>query len=420
MNWRRLPGAIGYILVGAVTGVARNLSLAALALVLALSLWLFVTDRENPNEVEAFNRAIPLDFVNVPDDLAVANTSATSVRIRIEAPRNDLDDLDADDFEATVNLGGVERGEHRLSVDVTASSGRISVVEVSPSVIDITIEGVRSKEVPVVVQPFGSPQAGFAVTQQRVEPERVTVSGPESLVELVDSAVAEVSLTGQRVDLAEERVPLEPRDARGGGISRVAANPATAAVTIELEQREFSLQFTVAAAVTGAPASGYNVAAVSVEPRLVLLRGSLDVLQSIDPLRGLRTEEISVSDARDDVSRTVNVVVPEGARIDGSPSVNVLVDINPAQGEFTFRVAPQVRNLGDGLAVAQAEAVTVTLAGDVPVLQSLTAESIAVAVDAQGLGAGLHALPLEVTPPPGTNVIRTEPGLLGVALIPRS
>jgi hypothetical protein len=99
--------------------------------------------------------------------------------------------------------------------------------------------------------------------------------------------------------------------------------------------------------------------------------------------------------------------------------VKVTVSIGPARGEATFRVVAQVRNVGPGLALSPTEPVTVTLAGDIPVLQTLTPEAIVAFVDAQGLGPGLYALPLQITPPAGTTVIRSEPGELGIALSER-
>lgn len=416
---RRVMRGIGFIARGAVTSVVGNISLALLALALAFSLWLFVTNNENPRETQTFNNAIPVRFVNVPNDLAVANASAANVRIRIEAPRTELDGLDVDDFEAVVNLGGFERGTQSVAVDVSTASNRIDIVDVTPARLDVTIESLRTKEVPVAVSLVGSPQTGFEANGQTVQPERVTVSGAESLIELVESAVAEVSLTAQRVDLSEERARLQPRDARGGQISRVTVNPETARVEVDIVQREFSLEFTVSPSITGQPASGFNLGGVSIEPRLVTVTGRLDVLQSIDALRGISTEEISIADARDDIVRSVGLILPEGVRTQQDGGVRVNIDVQPAQGEYRYVVAPQVRNVADGLALTAADPVTVTLSGDVPVLASIRPEAITVFADAEGLGEGLYALPVEVSAPPGTTVVGVEPAELGVALTAR-
>jgi YbbR domain-containing protein len=211
-------------------------------------------------------------------------------------------------------------------------------------------------------------------------------------------------------------VPLTPRDARGGEISRVSVSPETARISVDLEQREFSLALVVNPSIQGTAADGYNIAGINVDPRLVVVAGPIEALQSIDAVRGITTEEVSVADARDDVVRTVPLLVPPGARLLGNPTVQVSVDIEPARGEFSFRVVPQVRNVGDGLSLTQAEPITVTLAGEIPRLQSVTPESITVIADAQGLGPGVYSLPLQINAPPGTTVVRAEPPQLGITL----
>ncbi len=420
MNYlRRLPRALAYVVAGAARLIIGNIGLAVLSLALALSLWLFVTDRENPTEAQTFNSAIPVRFVNVPNGLAVANASESTVRIRIEAPKNELRGLSVDDFDATIDLGGLSRGVQTVTVAVNPPNSDVNVIDITPARIDVTIEDVRTKEVPVRPTLVGSPQQGFAATNERADPATATVSGPESLVALVDAAVAEVNLTGLRVDFTDDRVELAPRDARGGEISRVQVNPQAARVTVDIEQREFSFEFVVTPAVTGQPAAGYNLAGITIEPRLAVVTGPLDVLQSIDAVRGIGTEEISVADARDDVIRTVRLALPEGTRAQGSPDVRVAVHIDAAQGEFSFRVVPQVRNLDSALTATVADAVTVTLAGEVPLLQSLTPESILAIADVQGLGAGLHLVPVNVSAPGNTTIIRIDPGQAGIALAPR-
>ena len=416
--WRRLPAALGLAARGGAASLRDNSGLAVLSLGLAFGLWFFVTDRENPNETQNFNSAIEIEVVNVPNGLAVANISETSVRIRIEAPRSDIDGLEADDFRATVDLGGYGEGSHDdVVVDVDPPNSRVNVVNVTPARVNVTLEPLRTKEVPVQVSTIGSPQSGFVSEGATVEPEQATVSGPQSLVELVESAVAEVNLTAERTDI-DQRVPLQPRDRFGGGISRVTVSPESAQVSVDIVQREYSLEYAVTPLITGQPAPGYNVAGVLVQPTLVVLIGPLDVLQSIDPLRGVPTEEISIADARDDVIQDVSLVLPEGVRAQSDEPVRVSVDIAAARGEVSFLVTPQVRNVGAGLTGTASGAVTVTVSGEVPLLQTLSPQSLGVSVDAAGLAAGLYVLPVQVTPPAGAAVTRVDPAEVGVAIAP--
>jgi len=335
---RRLPRALLFLGREGILSIVRNLGLALLSVVLALALWLFVIDRQNPQETQAFGSSIPIKFVNVPTDLAVANTSETTVRIRVQGPKDELKSLVSDDFTATVNLGGFQRGQVSASVDVSSSNGRVDVAEVTPGRVDVSLEPLRTNVVPVRVSLIGSPQQGFAATGQDSEPTEATVSGPESLVALVDSVVAEVNLTGLRTDFTD-RIVLQPRDARGGAISRVTVNPERARVTARIQQQDFSQDFVVSPVISGSPAAGYNIGAISVDPAIVVVTGPLDLLQSIDAVRGIPTSEISVTDARADVQRTVQLVLPSGVRLQaGTTPIKVTVSIKPALGEATFRV----------------------------------------------------------------------------------
>jgi YbbR domain-containing protein len=214
-------------------------------------------------------------------------------------------------------------------------------------------------------------------------------------------------------------VALEPRDARDGAISRLSVSPSTARVAVDLEQQEFSSPYVVSPVIVGEPADAHNIVSVTVRPAIVTITGTVEVLQSIDAVRGVLTEEISIADARDDVRRTVQLQLPAGARVQGNPTIEVEIVIDPAQGEFTFLVVPQILNVEDALVATPAEPVAITLTGEVSVLSALTAQSIVVTANAGGLGAGLHVLPLEVVPPGNTQVVRVEPQELGIALTPR-
>lgn len=416
---RRLPSALLFLGREGVLSIARNLGLAVLSVALALAMWVYVIHRQNPQQTLAFSSSIPITFVNVPTDLAVANASDSTVRVRVQGPRNQLKTLVAGDFTATVNLGSAQQGQTSISVDVVSSVGQVDVVDVTPSRVDVSLEPTRSAVVPVHVSLVGSPQQGFASVGTQANPQEATVTGPESLVALVDSVVAEVNLTGLRSDYTDS-ITLEPRDVHGGAISRVTVNPDRARVTVRIQQQEFSQDFVVAPVITGSPADGYNVGAISVSPAVVTVTGPLDVLQSIDALRGIPTSEISVTDARADVQRTVDLVLPSGVQLQaGTAPIIVTVSIKAALGEATFKVIPQVRNVDSGLVSTTPGAVTITLAGPIPTLDALTPEAITAFVDASGHGVGLFALPLTVTPPADTTVVRTDPGEVGIALTQR-
>lgn len=420
MSWLgRLPSALWFFGRGLVVSIVGNLSLVILSVALALSLWLFVTDAENPTERSTFNSAIEISFVNVPAGLAVSNATASTVRIEIEAPENDLADLDAADFSAEANLGGLSLGDTSVPIAVRSAKSDVRIVSTTPEQVEVTLEPVRTKDVPVRVEIVGAAVQGFAPGEATVEPAVATVTGAQSLVDRVDSAVARAEIFGLSVDFSDGRIPLTARDSGGGEIGRVTVSPASVSVTVPIEQQDYSLEFVVNPSITGQPAAGYNVTSISVVPSIVTLGGPLSVLQSIGATSGVSTDPISLGDAQASISREVNLDLPTGVEAAGGQQVLVTITIEAARGEASFLVTPTARNTGDGLAVTITDPVLVTLSGDVPALRALASESIIAFVDAQDLPAGLHVLPVEVTPPAGTTLVRIEPAEIGIALAAR-
>ena len=199
---------------GTVRGTPR---LLALSIVLGIALWVFVTEDENPSVTGILPNQIPVTFVNVADQLAVANDLG-SVDLRIEASEDRWEGLSAANFEATVDLAGLTAREQSVPVraEVIGTRG-VRILAVEPPTISVNLEQVVSRIIPVQPRLLGSPPSGFEIVQ--TVPERLTVeiSGPESLVELAEHAVAEINVTGLTVGI-QRVAELAPRGASGGRI----------------------------------------------------------------------------------------------------------------------------------------------------------------------------------------------------------
>ena len=408
-------GRLARFLFGRGWGPLRtNLGLAAVSLALAFALWVFVTDTENPERTDFFAGAIAVEPLNVPQGLAVASLSDAAVSVRIRAPEDIWDELTTENFRATVDLSGVSAREATVTVRVSVRGERsLKVVEVSPPRIDVALEPVTTKIVPVRVKLVGAPPAGFEPAPARMRPEQVTASGPESLISLLAEAVADVNLTGLRVSL-KQVVPLVARDGRGGDIGNVALDPATAEVELPIVQRELSLAYVVKPALRGSPADGFNVSAVRLDPPFAVISGPIELLQSITDLT---TDELDISGASSDVERVVRLRLPAGVRSEGGEEVTVRVVVSPAVGEMTLGLAPSLTGLGDGFTASLSLGlVKVRVAGELPVLSTLTPARLSAVVDVSGLGEGTHTVPLRIEAPAGVQVVAVEPATAVVTI----
>jgi len=325
-------------LLQGVGSVRENWGVGVLSIVLAVALWVFVTDKENPDVTGTVSGDIAVEAVNVPEDQAVFSLSPETVRVRVQAPERVFDDLEAGDFIASIDLSGVTSQQAVVPVRVETSKGRVEIVEMSPAQVTVRLESVTSRTVPVETNLVGPPPPGFETRSLTVEPAETVVTGPESLVDRVASVEADVNLTGLRTNF-QETLLLQARDQQGGAIQGVNIEPESAVVTIEIAQLEFSRVFVVLPGISGTPATGFRVAGLEVSPSFVTITGPAEVFQSLDPVTGIATEPISIDGASADVVRPVALRLPEGARVEQS-SVTVRVIIQPLPSGTPASSAP--------------------------------------------------------------------------------
>ena len=379
----------------------HNWGIGLLSIVLALSLWVFVTDRENPDRQGRVPGTIPIEVVNLPPDRAVFPPLNTTVTVRARAAESVFERLSADDFRASVDLSDLTGEEATVSVRVESLEPRAEVIDVSPSQVRVMLESVTSRTVPVQTRLVGAPLAGFEVQEITVEPTQAVVTGPESLVARVEAVVADVNLTQERTTF-EQTLLLDIRDEGGGNIQGVLVTPESAIVRAEIVQLEFSAVFVVHPNVVGAPADGYNVTSIQVDPPFVSVSGPRQVFQSIDAVEGIMTEPVDIDGARDVVVRPVSLRLPPDASAD-QLRVTVRVTIEATR---SFSVAPQVINLRSGLsATLNPPNVQVVLAGALLDLSAIDAGEIRAEVDLGGLEPGEHTVLLRVELPAETALV---------------
>lgn len=139
------------------------------------------------------NHIVPLEYENLPQGLMIASEVPTSVAIRISGPRALQVNLSPGDISIGVDLKGLSAGVtsfKRLEESLNIPSG-LKITRISPSYVDIKLERVREREVPVRVVLAGKPSPGFMVKSSRAVPGKVFVSGAESELKGISEVVTE-------------------------------------------------------------------------------------------------------------------------------------------------------------------------------------------------------------------------------------
>lgn len=385
-----------------------------LAVLLGAALWVFVTDTENPTVIDLFRAPIPVQAVNVGENLAVANHLA-SVDIRIAAPRDRWDRLSVGSFRATVDLKGLDAREQQVRVQVEPTTSGVRVVEVIPRSITVNLEDFVEKSIPVIARLVGTLPIGYELGAAKPAASSVKVSGPHSLVELVKEVVADVNITGLTVDV-DPAVSLVARGAGGGEIRGVRIAPESVRVNVQVIQRTLFRTLPLTVRVTGEPAVGYRLANVTISPAAVQVQGSIQALQQLD---SLTLPPVDVSGLRSDVSRPLRIALPPGVSTTGEPQATVSVAITAITGSARFSVAPVLENTPAGRqAAVDQPAVVVVVQGPIPKLDALTPADIRVTLDLRGLGDGTSNVVPRIRVPDGLTVLSVQPLALAVTLRP--
>jgi YbbR domain-containing protein len=179
--------------------LTENWVLKLLSLAFALVLWFFVMGEQRLER----SYAVPLELINMPGGLMVANEIPSYIEVRISGPRTLLMNLRLEDVGISVDLKDLQPGlttlkrlEERLNLP-----GPLKVTRLSPSYIDVKLDRVLARSMPVKVELAGEPADGYRITGVRTEPEKVIVEGAKTELDKVKMVPTEVvDVTGATDD----------------------------------------------------------------------------------------------------------------------------------------------------------------------------------------------------------------------------
>jgi len=368
--------------------------------------------------IETFQGRIPITVLNPPADAFVIGNlpDVTTIRYLVlgsVAPR-----VSSASFSATIDLADVESrpGAPPVSVPVRVQATDPSVVQVvdfEPSRIQVALDPLVTKDVPVRVE-RGTVPPGLDVREPVVSADSVIASGPESFVRLVVAAEARVAIPPSGLDV-NELVDLVPVDAAGTVVSSIDLAPASVRVTIQVGSQLSTRAVPVNPVVTGTPAAGYEIRRVTAIPAVVTVEGEASLL---DALVKVDTGPVSISGARDSVVVEAVLQLPVGVDALDVDAVRVEVEIAALSGSRSFEVGVSLAGADPGLRYSLgADRVVVTVGGPLAILNRLDPARIAASVDVRGVAPGTVRLPVSVRLPDGVRLVTVAPAEVEVTIV---
>ena len=178
--------------------VLHNFWLKVLSLVLATGLWLAISPDQEPAEVAV---QVPIEFQHVPPHLEISTEKIPEAQIRVRGPERLIRDLRSTDIHAELDLADVKPGERTF--DLTSQQIRhqreLHVVQVVPGQVHLSFDARLTRDVEIHPRVAGTFAAGEQIARVLVNPERITITGPQHHVEAVAAAVTDpIDASGTR------------------------------------------------------------------------------------------------------------------------------------------------------------------------------------------------------------------------------
>lgn len=393
----------------------ENISTLIMSILLALIVWIFAIDQENPLLRQPYADPIPIQVRGLPEGTqTLQDLSKKTVFLTLRAPRRSWETVTPDDFDVYINLANLNPGIHEVPIQVNAVNPDVDVIDVQPRQLRVQIEPVVSKTVPVQIEIMDSPAFSYEWQTPIVEPEQVTISGPETQVAQVNSAVAEVFLRNAKSQV-ERTQTLAPRNSQNLTVDRVNVEPLSASIVVPIVQRPGRKEVAVVVPVEGQPAPGYRLTSITSEPGTVILRGSTEALSEVGGF--VETPVLNIENATGDVRERLPLILPENISTLGESSVTAVIGISAIESSMPVSRQPIIQGLDNNLRASVAlNQVDVILSGPMPRLEALRDEDVRVTLDLTALLPGRHQVVPRVVAPEGIQVEGVIPQAVEVTI----
>ncbi len=316
----------------------KNLGLKIVSILAAFILWLVVVNVDDPVisktytgiAVEVLNEDVLTDqgkCYEVVGDTGVINVVVT-------AHRSILDGMSKDYIKATADLKLLTSLDTvPIEVRSTRFSDRIESVTTREANLKINIENLVNKEVPISVGHEGEPAEGYFLAGVENALSTVTVSGPESVVNMVDRVMATADIKGVNSDITV----TEPLYAYDRDLTLIDDPRLILSRTVtEIKYIIYaSKTIPITSGFSGTPAPGFGATgSVITDPSSVLIAGRGENFDDMEVIY-ISPDQVSVDGASSPVETTVNIsdYLPTGVvfadhAFDPNVKVTVAIDEN--------------------------------------------------------------------------------------------
>jgi YbbR domain-containing protein len=300
----------------------QDLLIKIILLILAVSLWAYVTNSQA--KTGNFPGALKIQAKNVPASSTIS-LSENYAELKIESDNTFWSKLQPNNFDVYIDANNLPAGTHELNVQAISQSPNVKILSIKPKTIFATIEPITSLELPIDVKIEGKPADNYVIGEYLASPSKAVISAPSNI--LLDNLQlrARLVLDGENKSVKKNiKIDILNSDGQKINTRDVTANPAETLVQVSIVSSGQNKTLGIKPDLSGNVQSGYYVSSVSMSPPTTFLTGSSEILDSINHVS---TEKIDISNLNANKFFDIGLSLPDS------------VSANPNQVRVTVNVS---------------------------------------------------------------------------------
>jgi len=289
-------------------------ALKIFAAIIAISLWFYVVQVQNP-DIKKTIKGVPVVFTQSglleEKNLVMLNESEYTVDIEIRGPRKNVMAVNKKNLTVLADLGDIETtGRHTVVTNVVMPYSNLEVLSKSPSTVSVDVDNLITVQKPVEIFTEGTPKDSYVVGNKTTNPETITIKGPKSIIDGIQSVGVPVTISGKSADMAG-RAPVV---ARGTGDKEIANRY----LTYSMEEVEYHVE--ILKSKTVKLELVFSEGAKLFAGEYVLDENSIKTVQiagvqaMVENMETIKTEPITLRDISSGGEVAVTLDLPEGVR----------------------------------------------------------------------------------------------------------
>lgn len=180
---------------------------ALLAFALAVVAWYFVSGRE---KVDVWMES-SVHFTGMPENLIIRGGLVPKIEVLVRGPKGLIRALESKPLVYSLDLSELYTGVNVIPIEVAKLplAKTFEVLEVKPSRLEITVDRIAQKQLPVKPLWEGTLDPDYELVDVKATPEFVMIRGPEKIVkDIIQIETQTITLNTTTPMLVEDNVAL--------------------------------------------------------------------------------------------------------------------------------------------------------------------------------------------------------------------